>query len=447
MELEGRVSGVLRRILGDGIGAHLIRGVLGTGSLGLINKGLSLLIAIFLARSLGAEGYGYYAFATAVVALISIPSQFGLPQLLSREVAACQAKEEWSLLQGLRRRVAQIALITVIVGALGFGGLFLALADFIAALDPVTFAIALMLLPLQVATVIASGFLRGLRHVIHAAWPTSILWPGFFLLFLLVFGKGLSANGAMSLNVSAAMIPLLASVFLLRRLWPQSAAVSAPSYRSREWLSSLLPFALLASVNLVVRNTDIFMLGVMTSANEVGIYNIAVQGSILVSFSLFALNSVLAPNIARLFAQGELGKLQRLATISTAVMTVVAALTGLPLLLAGEWLLKTIFGATYEVGYTALAILVLGQMTNATMGSVGLFLSMTGHEKDTLRGLTISAALNVVLNAALIPPFGINGAAIATVISILTWNIILGLLVYRRLGIVPGPFGPICAIK
>ena len=54
---------------------HLVRGVLGTGGLGVINKGLSLLIAILLARGLGAEGYGYYAFGMAVISLTAIPTQ------------------------------------------------------------------------------------------------------------------------------------------------------------------------------------------------------------------------------------------------------------------------------------------------------------------------------------------------------------------------------------
>ena len=60
---------------------------------------------------------------------------------------------------------------------------------------------------------------------------------------------------------------------------------------------------------------------------------------------------------------------------------------------------------------------------------------MTGHERDTATGVGIAAAVNVTLNVLLIPLWGIEGAAIATAISLMTWNILLAVWVYRRLGI------------
>ena len=46
-----------------------------------------------------------------------------------------------------------------------------------------------------------------------------------------------------------------------------------------------------------------------------------------------------------------------------------------------------------------------------------------------------AAVLNLVLNLLLIPAFGIVGAAVASAISLISWNLILAVLVYRRLGI------------
>ena len=120
-------------------------------------------------------------------------------------------------------------------------------------------------------------------------------------------------------------------------------------------------------------------------------------------------------------------------------MSVFAGVTAVVLFAAGEWLLEQVFGGPYVQAYSALCILVIGQLINAVMGSVGLFLSMTGHEKETLRALAISAILNVVLNALLIPKFGIIGAASATAVSVVLWNVILGIQLYRRLNLVPGP--------
>ena len=45
-----------------------------------------------------------------------------------------------------------------------------------------------------------------------------------------------------------------------------------------------------------------------------------------------------------------------------------------------------------------------------------------------------SAAINVSLNLLLIPRYGLNGAAAATALGSLVWNVLLSYFVYRRLG-------------
>jgi O-antigen/teichoic acid export membrane protein len=66
---------------------------------------------------------------------------------------------------------------------------------------------------------------------------------------------------------------------------------------------------------------------------------------------------------------------------------------------------------------------------------VGLLLNMSGHEKDTVVGSGIAVVVNLVLNLALIPAWGMTGAAAATTLSLVTWNLILIGRVRHRLGI------------
>jgi len=72
---------------------------------------------------------------------------------------------------------------------------------------------------------------------------------------------------------------------------------------------------------------------------------------------------------------------------------------------------------------------------NSAAGSVGMLLNMTRYERDTAKGLAVSAILNVVLNLLLIPLLGIIGAAIATAVSLITWKVLLWWVVRWRLGI------------
>ena len=95
---------------GDSLRAFLLRGVLGSGVLKIFHTLLILATAILLARTLGPEGYGIYAFAYALATLIAIPAQMGLPTLVVREVARYQLKEEWGYLKGILRFSNQVVL-------------------------------------------------------------------------------------------------------------------------------------------------------------------------------------------------------------------------------------------------------------------------------------------------------------------------------------------------
>ncbi len=82
---------------------RLVRGGLGSLALKLASTALGFILVILLARSLGPEGYGVYAFVFAIVSLLAIPTQLGLPQLVVRETAKAQAAERWGLMRGLWR--------------------------------------------------------------------------------------------------------------------------------------------------------------------------------------------------------------------------------------------------------------------------------------------------------------------------------------------------------
>ena len=126
---------------------------------------------------------------------------------------------------------------------------------------------------------------------------------------------------------------------------------------------------------------------------------------------------VVAPYAARLNAQGDQQKLQKLVR-RTAQSAVAFALPVVVLLaVAGDRLLITLFGSEFAGAYWPLLILALGQLANAGFGATGMLLNMTGFERDVTRVVAIAAGLNVVLNLALIPIFGVIGAAIATSVS------------------------------
>lgn len=432
----------IRKILGDyfrgeGLRAFLIRGFLGSGALKVAHALLTLAVAIFLARELGPEGYGIYAFAFALVSLLAIPSQIGLPTLVVREVARYQLKAEWGYLRGLLSRANQAVLALSILFMLGAALVAWFLADVVDETELETFAWALLLVPLVALGNLRGAALRGLRKVVQGQLPEMLLRPALLLLFVgVTFALGgLTPSNAMALHVLAAILAFGAGVVMLLRAIPPQMHTASPAFETNAWIRSILPLSLISGMQVINSQTDIVMLGLLATNEDVGIYRIAIQGATLVSFSIAAINTVIAPQISRLYHSGDMTKLQRMVTLSARAILLTSLPLAAVLIFFGEPILGLVFGKEYSEGHVALAILCAGQLVNAVMGSVGYLLNMTGHEKDTAKGLMVAALSNIVLNLALIPLFGMEGAAVATAFSLAVWNILLYRQVKRRIGI------------
>jgi len=147
-------------------------------------------------------------------------------------------------------------------------------------------------------------------------------------------------------------------------------------------------------------------------------------------------NMAIAPTISQMYTKGEKERLQRMISKSILAVMVFALPVALVLILGGKWILPFVFGQEYVPAYLPLVILCMGQLLNACMGSVGLILNMAGLERITAKGVAIAAIINIVLNAVLIPFLGTIGAAIATSITLMIWNFLLFIWLYRETGIV-----------
>jgi len=203
----------------------------------------------------------------------------------------------------------------------------------------------------------------------------------------------------------------------------------------RQWLKSSLPMALTSALLMVNNHADIIMIGWFSSPADVGIYRVATSGAALVIFGLTTINMVLGPYYARFHAHKEKERIQKLATNSARVVIAMTLPVVIAFLFFGEPLIGFIFGQEYLSAYLSLAIISVGQLMNAGFGSVGLLLVMTGHERETTKGVAVGTLSNVFLNAVLIPFYGIEGAAFATAVTLLTSNVLLWIAVARHLGI------------
>jgi len=430
---------------GDGLKARLIRGGIGSAGIQATNRVLALALGIVLARTLGPDGYGVYAYAFAVMSLLMVAAEAGVPTLLMREVAASLGREEWGLMRGTLRRAGQFVALAAIAVALTGLAVLWAVGDRLSPEMFYTMALMLLVLPFAAGTKTVAHALMGLHRVVLGQGVNMLLQPALVVTFVwvafLLWPALRQPHYAMAAQLLAAAIVLVVGLLILRRLTPQEVRTAPPVYRSREWLRSALPFMLIGGAGIINNQTDIIMLGWFTGPEEVGIYRVAVQGAALVAFSLQVVNAVVAPQFSRLYAQGDMARLQRLVTQSARLVLLAALPVALAFILAGGVLVSWVFGAAFAAAHAPLAILAVGQLVNAGFGSVGFLLNMTGHESIVARILWQTAALNMLLNTAMIPLYGMNGAAMATAISLAVWNTRLYRQARMSLGIVSTAIG------
>jgi O-antigen/teichoic acid export membrane protein len=416
---------------------YLIRGAFGSLIIKLSQTALTLILVVVLARLLGVKGFGIYAFCISVVNLLMIPSMLGGQNLLVREIAAYRAKEEYSLLRGLVRRIRQmttaasffIALCAACIGMLIYQDSQM----------QIPFITAMAMVPLMAALELHGAALRGFRYILTGQVFLALL-PAFviilFYLMIWVHGAAPSPETAIIAHAAAAGLLVAAVYVCFSRLQPNGVKTARPAYETSRWISSMLPFVFAGGMQVLNREISVIFLGIMQGPEEVGLFRVAQRGAGLVPFGLMAVNMAIAPTVSELFAKGDKQKLQEIITKSTRAILGFAAPVAFFLILGGKWLIPFVFGQEYAPAYILLVILCLGQLFNAAMGSVGLILNMGGFEKVVARSVTVVALANILLNMILIPIYQTAGAAIATCGSMVLWNLLLGIWVYQKTEII-----------
>jgi len=404
------------------------RDLIRTGAASLIIKVTSAILAfgvsVLLARMLGPEGYGVYAFALAVITILSLPAHMGLPQLIVRETARAHSKNDWPAILGVWKWATKVSVVI---------SLFIVLVVFLVflisqkSIRMEALLIGSMLIPTIALSNIRSASLRGLRHIVLGQLPESLFKPGAMIVILILVlalpGSSISPQESIfAYFISSFVSFLIGAIFLLVAQGTSRKEFKPRIESPKNLYASIFPLAMVAGLQLINNQADILVMGIFRTDSEVGVYRAVFQTALLVVFGLQALNQVLQPHFARLHSLGETKKLERLVRYSTRAITLLAIPPVLLFVFFGGPILEHIFGAPYRSGAIALAVLAAGQGVKALMGTSISLLIMSGNEKITARLGLLAVVVNLVLNVILVPIWGGSGAAVATFVSIVFWR-------------------------
>lgn len=387
----------------------------------LFSVALGYVFKVYLARVLGAEILGVYALGITLIGFLGAFNSLGLVESAVRFAAVYRASNKTEQLRALLWRGGLIVLAANVLFAvilLTFGKVVATrfyhsrlLAGYI------PWFTALMLLA-AISTFygrILAGYKEvGCRTLISnfIGTPTTML----FALILISLGWGL--RGYLLAQVLGALLVFFLIFAFVWKLTPPESRLSLhwpPPLEREVWSFSAAAVGVLL-LEFLMAQVDKIALGFSRGAREVGIYSVSAAVVAYVSLILVSVNQVFSPMIADLHTRNETVMLQRLYKALTKWILGMTLPLAITVMVYAKPILR-IFGHDFEAGWPILIIGTVGQLINCGVGSVGLLLLMSGNQHRLLRVQTIMATVMTVVSAALVPMWGIVGAAVAAAIT------------------------------
>ncbi|TFH68612.1 flippase [Gammaproteobacteria bacterium LSUCC0057] len=406
-----------------------------TGIAGLLflSKALSMVANIIYARFLGPQEYGLYSYALAIIAMATVPTVAGLPNFLVREIANYQVSKEEEYLTGIIKWSRNYVLvISVVVVVFMYAALYCSLFD-----DKISSLLwcAILLIPIKGMLTQQGAVLNGFRKPILAQLPVQIFASAFTLAAVLVFiliDLEFTSSSLIDLSIISSLLGLLIGFVLIKKL---IVLKKIAKYDKKRWHYSLVPFSFMYFIGALNAELASVLLGFLEKSESVAYFKVAMQAGTLIALGLTAIDALIMPNVASLYKSENFKDTQDLISKSVRLVSIISLPLIFLLVFFGDLIIIFLFGSEYVSAYPILVVLCFGQLVNVIMGSVGLVLNMTGNENKALKSLSLTLVLNVMLLGYLVPNYGAMGAAVSVSCSLICWNILMGIEVWRSTGL------------
>lgn len=406
------------------------RGIAWAGAVNLIGGALGsvigLLLAAIVGHRLGTVGAGTYFLVVAVFMIVSSVTELGADTGLVRYVSAARACGRESDVP----RLARIALGPVLVA----GVLVVVLAAATVRTYPQMFdSLPASFVVLTAAIAVLSSLLavilsivRGLGGVLAYPLLQSIGLPVLRLVGVsLAVLAGWGVVGLLGAWLVPVVIILAIATAVAVRMTTQHAGglIPAPvqAAERRRLTGEFWAFSatrgLSAAVEILLEWMDVLLVGVLTSPEQAGIYAVVTRCARAGEVIQTAARVAVGPQISAALARGDLEVAREIYGLVTAAMIWLAWPLFMLLAVFGDAVL-TLFGPGFHDGATSLAVLCVAMALTTAAGTVQTILLMGGRSSWQLADKSLALALNIALDLALIPLWGIEGAAVAWAVTI-----------------------------
>lgn len=199
------------------------------------------------------------------------------------------------------------------------------------------------------------------------------------------------------------------------------------------WRRHLPPIILLFAMMLsqtILNSLDTTMLGLLQGDYEVGLYGAALKIKNIVSQMVASIAWVVMPGLSEQFARRDYAKVNQFLRGAAMFTAVVGIPCAVGLMSIPREILEIAGGKEYAAAASTLFLLTVSMVMGFATGIYGnMILLPSGREAQFMVACIAASVFNGIANYLLIPEFGSEGAALATVVSTLvilvitTWKI------------------------
>ncbi|WP_165644840.1 lipopolysaccharide biosynthesis protein [Oharaeibacter diazotrophicus] len=411
-------------------------------ALRVAGAGIAYLQQILLARWMGAFDYGVFVVIYVWLTVLGQIGNFGFSSSMIRFVPEFRARGDLARMRGVMLAGRLVAFGGATVIAAAGAAAVLAVPDLVAEPYVIPVVLGAACLPLFCLTEVQDGIARAFAWSSLAFGPTYIWRP---LGVMLAMGCAhalafpMTAPTACAATIVATWATAAIQFAALHRRTAPMVAAHRPAFDLGNWFRVSLPILLSDGFYMMLTSIDVIVVARFAPPEEVAVYYAATKTLALVHFVYYAVRAATGPRFSHHFHAGDHAALAALVRTSVRWAFWPSVAVSIVVLALGEFLLS-MFGSDFRGGSGVLTVLVFGLLARASVGPMETLLTMAGHQRVVAAIFGTAFAANLALNLALVPLWGLYGAAAGTALALVLEAVLVIATVRARFGFNPFVF-------